>query len=266
MKTLVLALLCALFLPARNSLSNPWIFEQHAGYTLAFTETDRAHRDNYVRLIDSGLLEVQAFFGQPFPRQFDVYIHPNRTSLDSTWQRDWQAPDFRSECWMVASGVAAKLDALSPAVWDRQACEHPTTDTAATRKLFAHELVHVFHGQHNPSPDFSAVSGLDWLVEGLATYASGQCDSARMAEVFKAIADKKTPRSLDQFWSGKLKYGLSGSVALYLDRRYGRQQLLALLALTEKQQVLEVLGCSEETLVADWEGFMREMAMNSGKK
>jgi hypothetical protein len=40
-----------------------------------------------------------------------------------TWQKDWNEPRFKSECWMVASGVASKLDVISPKSWDKQACD-----------------------------------------------------------------------------------------------------------------------------------------------
>lgn len=66
-----------------------------------------------------------------------------------------------------------------------------------TQQLITHELVHVYHGQLNASPDFSNVEGIDWFVEGLATYASGQCDSLRISEIKKAISGNKIPNGLD---------------------------------------------------------------------
>ena len=80
---------------------------------------------------------------------------------------------------MVASGVASKLDMLSPLQWAKESCEHDYADKLKTQQIIAHELVHVFHGQLNVSPDFSDVTNLDWFVEGLATYASGQLDKVR---------------------------------------------------------------------------------------
>jgi hypothetical protein len=100
---------------------------------------------------------------------------------------------------MVASGIAAKLDMISPKLWDKQSCEHIYSETTHPQQLITHELVHVYHGQLNVSPDFSNVEGIDWLVEGLATFASGQCDALRIAEVKKAINENKIPKSLDDF-------------------------------------------------------------------
>jgi hypothetical protein len=126
-------------------------------------------------------------------------------------------PEFKSECQMVASGIATKLDVISPKMWDTEACEHYYSDNQKTQRLITHELVHVYHGQWNQSPDFSNVEGIDWFVEGLATYASGQCDEQRIADVKKAITENKVPSSLDNFWTGKNKYGLSGSVVQFID-------------------------------------------------
>ena len=125
---------------------------------------------------------------------------------------------------MVASGVAGRMDLLSPAIWHREACEHRYEDKEETRKLITHELFHVFHGQHHASPDFSASEGIDWFVEGLATYASGQYDDKRQSEVLEALKSGKVPAGLEGFWKGPLRYGQSASLLHYLDQKYGRQE------------------------------------------
>jgi len=81
-------------------------------------------KDAYVVLVDNGMHSVKHFFGSPYIKAFNIFIHPNRSSLDSAWQKDWNMPDFKSECWMVASGIATKLDMISPKTWDKEACEH----------------------------------------------------------------------------------------------------------------------------------------------
>ena len=103
-----------------------------------------------------------------------------------TWYamaKDWGVDDFKSECWMVASGVSGKMDLLAPGVWKDQACEHSFADKLKTKQVIAHELFHVYHAQINPGNDFNNVTGLDWLVEGFATYASGQLDTGRISGV-----------------------------------------------------------------------------------
>lgn len=240
-------------------LSTNWIQENQEGYSIYYTPSDAADLTTYRMAFQRGISRSQEFFGKPYIQHFDIYIHPNRASLDSTWQSDWGAPAFKSECWMVASGVAGRLDLIAPNRWDADACEHPTMDTTAMQNLIAHELVHVFHGQHNPSPDFSEVSGLDWFVEGLATYASGQCDSLRMATVLEALNEDKIPGHLSAFWTGSLRYGLSGSLAMYLDAHYGRENIYQLLACTNLNALLDKLGVDEATLLHDWKAYVKSL-------
>jgi hypothetical protein len=157
---------------------------------------------------------------------------------------------------MVASGVALQLDMLTPAQWDAESCEHSYTDKVKTQQLITHELVHVYHGQKNVSPDFSDTEGIDWFVEGLATYASGQCDISRLQEVKNAVLNNSIPSNLDNFWKGKLKYGLSGSVILFIDETYGRAKLLELIPFNKKTEILAALNTSEQELIDKWKVFI----------
>jgi hypothetical protein len=225
-------------------------------YTLYYTCADSANSKEYIKIIDNGIKDVEQFFEYTYKNKFDVYVHPDRSSLDSTWQKDWNMPTFKSECWMVASGTASKLDLISPKAWDRVACEHKYSETKKTQDLIKHELVHVLHGQSNVSPDFANVENIDWFVEGLATYASGQCDTSRIGEIKRAINDKKVPQSLDHFWEGKLKYELSGSVVMYIDHKYGRQKLKELLPFNKKAEILKVLNVTEANLLEGWSDYI----------
>jgi hypothetical protein len=242
-----------------TTIDENWIIEKHEGYSLWFTSADKKDREEYVKLVQNGLLSVKAFFSLPYKKPFDIYVHPNRHSLDTTWRKDWAMPDFKSECWMVASGVATKLDVISPKRWNSEACEHKYEEARKTQQLITHELFHVFHGQQNASPDFSNVEGIDWFVEGLATYASGQCDSARISEVKKAISENKTPGELDKFWTGRLKYGLSGSVVMFVDNKYGRAKLLELLRFNKKADVLSSLKITESELLVEWKKYIQTL-------
>lgn len=251
--------LTVLFFTGFNTTSDHWITEEHHPYALMFTSSDANTKQTYTRYLSKGVASTEDFFFALFTRKFDVYVHPHRASLDSTWRKDWNMPDFRSECWMVASGVSTKLDLLSPQTWDKEACDHRIADTIATQQLIAHEIVHVYHGQHNASPDFSDTEGIDWFVEGLATYASGQCDAKRLAEVKQALADNKAPSKLDDFWKGNLKYGFSGSMVKYINTHYGKKTLLKLLPFNRKQQILQTLNTTEEDLLQGWSAFVKNL-------
>lgn len=237
-------------------LPNGWKADKRKGFTTWYRQTDKKTREEYISLLKQGYRTAEAFFGAPYTHAFDVYIHPDRHSLDSTWRTDWKMPGFSSECWMVASGVASRLDVISPKAWSKESCEHDYNDKQEVLQLLAHELVHVYHGQHNTSPDFGNTTGIDWFVEGLATYASGQCNTARIAEIKKAIAENKVPASLDKFWTGKLRYALSGSVVMFLDKTYGRNMLVKLLTATGLNDILSTLQVSEQGLIDKWKAFM----------
>ncbi|MGE0590776.1 MAG: hypothetical protein AB7O48_19495 [Cyclobacteriaceae bacterium] len=245
-----------LLLTSASLPDDHWITEKHSGYDVVYTSADRDQIKDYVRIVDNGMMSVTSFFNAPFSTGFEVYVHPNRSSLDSTWQKEWGMPEFKSECWMVASGIANKMAMISPVRWDKESCEHKYSEMENTQRLITHELAHVFHGQKNVSKDFSDIEGLDWFVEGLAVYVSGQLDKQRLSEVKNAITSNEIPAGLDQFWSGKIRYGLSGSVVMYIDRKYGRESLDALLSLNKKSQLLSVLNVSEAELLSDWRKYV----------
>ena len=236
--------------------NSDWKSETKNGYTIFFKKSDIQNIKEYEIFIEKGITNTTHFINRKYKNNFQVYVHPQRESLDSAWQRDWNMPAFKSECWMVASGIATKLDIISPKMWEKESCEHNYAETEKTQQLITHELVHVFHGQLNPSPDFSNTTGIDWFVEGLATYVSGQCDSVRISEVVREVSKGNFPVTLDDFWKGKNKYGLSGSMVMYIDKKYGREQLTKLLYLTNKAELLSALHITEETLIEECKLFL----------
>ena len=112
--------------------------------------------------------------------------------------------------------------------------------------------IHVYHGQYNPDHGFSYIENLDWLVEGIATYISGQLDQKRLQRIKQAIQENKTPSSLNNFWKGQDKYGLSGSMAAFVDKLWGRNKFFGLLKLTKKQEVLQAINLTEVELISNW--------------
>jgi hypothetical protein len=239
-----------------------WIAEKHTAYNLHYTSADKDNTKEYLAYIDAGIKSVTRFFEDTFKLKFDVYIHPDRLSIDSQWRKDWNMPGFKSECWMVASGIGYKLDMISPKTWDTEACEHSYNDKTGIQGVITHELIHVFHGQLNKSHDFSDVSGIDWFVEGVATYASGQCDAGKLAEIKNALSENKIQLSLESFWTGKLRYGLSGSMVMYIDSRFGRDKLKGLLKFSRKEEILESLKITEGDLLNGWESYIKNMEIS----
>ncbi len=197
-----------------------------------------------------GIARIEKFFAQPFPKRFDVEIFPSRADFDRYAQKRWQAP--KTEKWMVASGVSDRLTVLSPRVWKTEAVEHDPDDAVHMRELIAHELVHVYHGQHNPRPDFDGMDECGWFVEGLAVYASGQLDGPHRSGAREAIAANKSPSKLADAWSGRYRYGVSGSLVEYLDKRYGLAVITQLLASESNADILTKLGTTETALLDAW--------------
>ncbi len=232
--------------------SNGWLTKQRPGVDIQYQITDAPVLDSLQRHVAEARRTIEAFFTQPFSKRFAVVVFPNRSLLDEQWQQAWNAPGFKSECWMVASGVADRLDLLSPAVWKSEACEHNPADQEELQRLITHEMVHVYHGQQNPVPDFTGLDNLAWLIEGVATYVSGQLTEKRMSSVRQLVLANKAPQALAQFWSGKDRYGLAGSMVKLVDQKIGRQQLLTLLKETDQKIILDQIGLTETQLIEGW--------------
>jgi hypothetical protein len=219
-------------------------------FTLGCIPPDGSALTRLEPLLADAVRTVEAFFGAPFPQPFTVLVHPDRASFDASFPPEWGIA--RTECWMVATGVATGVQLLSPGAWKAEACEHDPADDRHLRELLAHELVHVYHGQRNPSPDFVDVSGLDWFVEGLATLAAGQLTDERLEAARAALAAGRGPDGLDGAWSGPHRYGFSGSLVALLDRELGRERLIELLPATSRDELLALAGTTEAELLESW--------------
>lgn len=226
------------------------------GFTLYPPAGEAVVSESGVGAIAVGLMEgrnrIEAFFGQPLPRDFDVRVFATRRALDAHWRAAWKMRDLESECWMVASGTASELAILSPDAWAKEACEHDPADEAHLNGLLAHELTHVYHAQHNPKPDFDGLDAIAWFAEGLAVYASGQLEEGHQATAQEAIARGAAPTALAAAWTGKYRYGVAGSLVRFVDRRVGRAGLFAMLSATTDAEILARLGMSEAELLAAW--------------
>lgn len=200
--------------------------------------------------LQKGQQRIVQFFGKGFPKPFSVEVFPNRDRFDAYFQGRWKLP--KTQSWMVASGVSDTLTILSRDVWKTQASEHNPRDDEHYRELIAHEMVHVYHGQFNPTGDFDGMDDLGWLVEGLAVYVSGQLDHSHRQAANEAIRLGKAPTALATAWSGKYRYGVCGSLVRYVDQTWGRDKLKQLLSTTRPEDALKLLGTTEAALLAGW--------------
>lgn len=229
---------------------------EREGVSLELTAADRDEAGDLATFVARGREEIEAFAGTAFPKPFVVRVFPSRAALTAAWSREWNVPDLKAECWMVASGTAKGLTLLSPRVWKTEACEHDAADRTATQKLVTHELTHTFHGQSNPSPEFDGLEEIGWFVEGVATFTAGQVDERRLAAARKAVAEGKAPATLARVWSGPNRYGFAGSLAGWIDGKWGRKTTLALLRETKQSEILARLGMTEDELLAAWKASL----------
>lgn len=203
----------------------------------------------------AGADRIEKFFGKPFPKPFAVEVFPSRGQFDAYFTRRWKVP--KTQPWMVASGVGDKLTILSRDVWKTQAAEHDPRDEAHYRELIAHELVHVYHGQLNPTGDFEGMDDLGWFVEGLAVYVSGQLEQSHKHGAAKALEAGKVPKALAQAWSGRHRYGVCGSMAQFIDQKWGRAALIDLLPAAKPEQLLQRLKVTESEFLKAWLAFVK---------
>lgn len=222
------------------------------GTTVTYAAADSAEIDRIVDCLTSGKQIVEAFFGAPFPNAYAVRVYPTRAAMDRAWASEWGMPDLETQCWMVASGIGTSLSLLTPRVWKEQACEHSATDTMHVRDLITHELVHVYHGQHNPHPDFAGMDAIGWFPEGLATYVSGQLVGSHAGRDRQAIDAGAAPSDLESAWSGPYRYGVCGSLVRFIDASFGRAVIKSLLASGSEEDILSLLELSESELIERW--------------
>jgi hypothetical protein len=193
---------------------------------------------------------VEHFFGHRFKKAFEVEVFPDRVAFDEYFRKRWKVP--QTAAWMVASGVADRLVILSPHVWKTQAAEHDSADAEHIGDLVTHELVHVYHAQHNPRSDFEGMDDTGWFVEGLAVYVSGQLERSHRADAREALKAGKGPTRLADAWSGRYRYGVSGSLVEFIDNRYGREMVRKLLPVVSNDEAMKQLNITEVEFLAAW--------------
>ena len=209
----VLAAGCTTPLPDQTIASTPAVERGAFAFSAPVDDPSRATIEADAAVARA---QIELFFGQPFADPVEILIAGNRAQFDAAVPAAWGiAP---SQCWMVGVGVADNLYLLSPSAWASDACEHNAGDAQHVQDIVTHELAHAFHGQHNPTRDFTGADEVGWFVEGLAVYVAGQLDRGRLSNPAEAIAAGAAPASLADAWSGRYRYGVSGSMVQYIDQ------------------------------------------------
>lgn len=185
-----------------------------------------------------------------FPDTVSVRVYPSRATFSAALNEAWGLPE--TACWMVGGAGDHTLYLLSPGVWRDQACEHDPADRGHVRRLIAHEAVHVYHGQANPSDDLGLLEDIGWFTEGLATYVSGQLDARHAGRAAEAIAAGHAPGTLADAWSGPHRYGVAGSMVAFIDEEWGRPALHDLLSATSLTELLGTLDVDEAAFLERW--------------
>lgn len=211
-----------------------------------------------------GTSTVEAFFGAPYPEPVVATVVPDRAAFDFVLREAWGVPE--TACWMVATGVADFLVLLSPRAWKAEACEHDPTDGGHLSDIVTHELAHVYHGQRNPTRDFTGAEGIGWFLEGVAVLVAGQLDRDRLSDPAEALENGGAPTRLEDAWSGRYRYGVSGSLVRYIDERHGRDVLRRLLAVTSEEALLAELGTTEKAPLAAWREWVRNQGGGDGPR
>jgi hypothetical protein len=196
---------------------------------------------------------IQAVLG-PFPDTVSVRVYPSRAAFSDALREAWGIE--RTACWMVGGADDHALYLLDPGAWREEACEHDPGDREHVRSLIAHEAVHVFHGQVNPSDDLGLLPGIGWFTEGLATWASGQLEARHAGRATEAIANGEAPTALADAWSGPYRYGVAASMIAFIDDLWGRETLRGLLTATSQAQILETLGTDEDAFLGRWRDWV----------
>jgi len=223
--------------------------------TVVVQPADEGLKPAIQRYADVAQERITSYMGHGFPRPVTLQVCPSRAAFDHDLAKRWHMP--KTEPWMVGAGGGDVLFLLSPRVWKTEAVEHNPDKEEEISDIVCHELVHSYHCQINPTRDLDGLDEMAWLIEGVATYVSGQLDRSHRGVAEAEAAAGRSPATLDAIWLGKKRYGLAGSLVRYVDRTYGRARLIRLLSLTSNAAALGVLGVSEDKLLADWVSSLR---------
>jgi len=230
------------------------VVEEHTGYRLEYIAGDRAAAISLVPMIDRGRQAAEQFFGTTYASSFVAHVFPDRATLTARWRVAWNQPTLDTQCWMIAAGWATELDILSPSVWSSQACGHDAGNANHVANVVGHELVHVLQGQRNSG--YNALANTTtWIVEGLATFASGQWISEYAGSVRSAVS-ASAPDTFAALWASTANYALAGSVFSYINQRFGADTVRRVLTLRTEGELFTLLSIDATTLLREWRAWV----------
>src|SRR5262249_37261374 len=116
------------------------------------------------------------------------------------------------------------------------------------------------HGQQNPRPDFADMDDSGWFIEGLAVLVSGQLERSHRTAAREALQAVKAPTRLADAWSGRYRYGVSGSMVEFVDNRYGRDAIKKLLKVVSNEDAMKLLKTTEREFLEAWKEHVRTQA------
>ncbi|MGK7312989.1 MAG: hypothetical protein ACN0LA_12195 [Candidatus Longimicrobiales bacterium M2_2A_002] len=249
-------------MPRQSILITAAIILSAAAAYAAQTGTFRVHADGVNSAVASRLhadlvwseQRIDGVLGD-FPDPVGVRVYPTRDAFDAAV--DQARGIAGTACWMVGAADDHTLHLLSPGAWREQACEHDPDDREHVRTLIAHEMVHVLHGQRNPSDDIGLLTGIGWFTEGLATWASGQLERQHAGRAAEAIRTGTAPDRLADAWAGPYRYGVAGSMVAFIDHAWGPGALRSLLPATSQEEILGTLGIDEAGFLERWKDWVR---------
>jgi hypothetical protein len=244
----------AIILAGLGGCATPVTPGEHRGAIFALASAPSSGDFNIEAEIQRVSPQIEQFFGGRFRGPVEVTLARDRAEFDGAIPATWGLTP--TQCWMVGVGVADRLVLMAPDAWGTYACDHRPGDKAEARAILHHELVHVYHGQHNPSDQFAGMDDAGWFVEGLAVYASGDV-TRRLPETQAAVAAGEGPSALASAWSGKHRYGVSGSMIQFIDENHGRDLLVSLLSATSNAEIMARLGTTETRFLHDWTEWLR---------
>ncbi|GJL95760.1 MAG: hypothetical protein DHS20C05_21650 [Hyphococcus sp.] len=229
------------------------------GSTVHFAKED-PFAEEIVSTMTDARETVEAFWGRPFPEPVKAILSPDRAHFNTLFPPEWGIG--KTQCWMVGVGVADFLAVLSPSIWGVEDCGHDGEDKLHIRDIFVHELAHVYHGQNNPTRDFTGAEEIGWFAEGIGVLVAGQLERDKLSSPQEAIRNGAAPKKLKKAWSGQYRYGVSGSIVAYIDAEYGRDVLFELLSVTSEDELLSRLNTSEAALLDAWESWVLSASSN----